>query len=68
MAKGIYSTHLLCSGGATLIATLEIPGRIFQRRGWRRDPSSDRYARDTVVRRLEVTRAMLQGVAEFEGI
>jgi hypothetical protein len=51
-----------------LVVALEIPDRIFQRHGGWRDPSNkDRYVRDTLGRRLEVTRAMLHGVAELEG-
>ena len=52
-----FGLHSLRSGGATAAANAKVPDWIFKRHGrWRSENAKDRYIKDNLESRLEVTR------------
>jgi hypothetical protein len=54
-----YGTQSMHGGGATTVANMEIPDRLFKRHGgWCSDSAKDRYVADSLEKRLAVTQAL----------
>ena len=57
LEKGVFGTHSLRAGGASLAAQQNIPDRLFKAHGrWRSERAKDGYIKDSLDNRLRVTR------------
>ena len=54
-----FGLHSLRSGGATTAANAGVPDRLFKRHGrWRSENVKDRYIKDSVEKRLQVSKKL----------
>ena len=54
-----FGMHSLRAGGATAAANAGVPDRLFKRHGhWRSESAKDRYVKDSVERRLSVSKSL----------
>jgi integrase len=59
LAAENYGTHSMRAGGATSAANSDVPDRILQRHGrWASGTSKDRYVKDSLEKRLAVSRGL----------
>ena len=59
MDPKLFGMHSLRAGGATAAANAGVPDRLFKRHGrWRSESVKDGYVKDSVERRLSVSKSL----------
>ena len=59
MDPKLFGMHSLRAGGATAGANVRVPDRLFKHHGrWRSESSRDSYVKDSVERRLSVSKSL----------
>ena len=59
MDPALFGMHSLRAGGATAAANAGVPDRLFKRHGrWRSESAKDGYVKDSVERRLDVSKSL----------
>ena len=59
MDPKLFGMHSLRAGGATAAANAGVPDRLFKRHGrWRSESAKDGYVKDSVERRLSVSKSL----------
>ena len=64
--KSLYSTHSMRAGGATAAANAGTSERILQKHGrWASSQSKDRYVKDSLSKRLKVSKSLLDEIVNL---